>query len=156
MTRGPLATRERVLLLALALAMALPGSVAGAGGSGGSGSVGGHVRASPILVTLSLWAASAPLGQSVRVEARVLNLGKTTLRSIAVELRADGSGLVIARPATEIGQLKAGRAAIVSWSVCGSAAGSYVLLARVTVDGLAIDSAARILTITVGGKRACR
>ncbi len=52
-------------------------------------------------------------------------------------------------------QIKAGKNAVVSWSVCGRLPGTYVLLARVTLDGASIDSPARLLTITPGGKKPC-
>jgi len=153
MTRRPARSGVRFLALAIAVALSQPGTSYASGGSAGSSR--GLVLASPLLVTLTLSTSFASIGQTVKAEARVSNLGSSTLRSTRLELRADGTGLTISRPLNEIGQLKPGKSTSVSWSVCGRAAGSYVLLVRTTVAGIATDSPAQVLTVGPGGRKAC-
>lgn len=151
MTEQPARRLPRVrLAVPVALLLATshsiqPGPVAGIGAS--TGSVAGSVRASPLLVTLGLSAGTAPVGRTIRAEAVVTNMGPAPLRALTVELRADRTGLAIRAPIVQVAQLKPGRSTTISWSVCGRAAGSYVLLAHVTAGGDSIDSAARLLEV---------
>lgn len=117
--------------------------------------VDGRVRASPISITFTLAAAEAQVGQVTKAEARVTNLGPTTLRNLAVELRVDQSGLSIRRALLQLTSIKPGRSTTVSWQVCGVVVGSYVLLVRAIESGESVDSQARLLTVRAGGRRSC-
>jgi hypothetical protein len=139
-------------LLALALMSLL--SVPAAAGAD-AGVIAGRVRASPLVVTLELSSASAITGRSAQASATVTNIAGATIRSIVVALRADSTDVRIGKGSIAISQLKGGKSATVSWTVCGRTPGTYVLLARVTADTWSVDSDARILTILPGGKKAC-
>jgi len=142
---------RRVLAIVLASSLLAPAFAAAASGRG----VTGRVFATPQLVTITLSAGSVQVGVATRAEATVQNLGASPLNSIKVELRADHAGLVIGDPIRDVNSLKGGKSATLSWTVCGKAAGSYVLLARVTANGIAVDSLARVLVVVSGGKKAC-
>jgi CARDB protein len=141
----------RLAAIGLAALLLAPGIAAGASG----GSVRGRVFASPLFVTLSLSPGSAQVGQPIKAEATVSNLGKQAISSIRLELRADRAGLAIRDAIAEVNNLKAGKSATVTWSVCGRTVGSYVLLVRATAGGVSIDSPARVLAIVAGGKKSC-
>ena len=143
--RGGLAT-----LVALALLVQATDVLAVAGGA-----VTGHVRASPLVVTLDLSATTAPVGQVVQARASVTNLASSLVRDITVELRADPLGLRVTKPIVKVAQLKAGKSMALSWSICGLAPGAYVVLVRTTESGASFDSAARVLTITPRAKKTC-
>ena len=153
--RGRRRLRPLAIAASIALAVGTP-LVAGPTDpvrAGDGGAVTGRVRAAQVMILLTTSSATSQVGGMVKAEARVTNLGATTLRSITVELRVDRIGLSVRDALATISQLKPGRAAIVTWSLCGAVAGSYVLLARVMVDETSIDSAARLLTVTPGRKR---
>ena len=156
---GPRNPKNRWLAIGQSAALALLGILVGVHASvvsgAGSGSVTGHVRASPLTITLTTSANATPTGGTIKAEARLSNLGTTTLRSISVELRADRTGLSIKGAVVTIAQLKPGKVATVSWSVCGASAGSYVLLARATEAGGSVDSGARLLSV-VPSRKTCR
>jgi len=121
--------------------------------AGDAGFVIGSVRVFPLVIELSLGASSIGLGHTTRVEASVTNVGPATVQSIVVELRADPAGLAVRNDVVRIAQLKRGRSTTVSWSVCGAAIGTYVVLARVSAAGASIDSVAQLLSVTPGRRR---
>jgi hypothetical protein len=146
-TRSP--RRAIVALFGLVLLGGAPTALAADGGS-----ISFHMRASPLLIALDLPAA-AQVGQAVKAQATVSNVSKSPVTKVTVEIRFDPVGLRINKTTTEITQIKAGKSATVSWSVCGRLPGTYVLLARVRLDGVSIDSSARLLRIVAGGKKPC-
>jgi hypothetical protein len=119
-----------------------------------SGVVVGTVRVNPAIVTLSLSAGTARLGQSIKADVRVTNDGADTLRSVTVELRADRAGLAIRDTLAQVSQIKPGKSVTVSWAVCGRVVGLYVLVARVVVGAASVDSGARLLEITTNARKA--
>ena len=143
-------TIGRLAALATALLLAAPGPTAA-----GSASIAAHVRASPLGVALELSASIVTTGQSIKATAKVTNNGVTTVKSIQVELRGDPVGLAFRAGNVSIGQLKPGKSALATWSVCGRSAGAYVLLARVTFEGVSIDSPARMFLVQGGGRKTC-
>ena len=142
------------MALVVLIGVVLLGTAPAASAAGG-GSIGGHVRPFQLLVSLDMSATRAQIGQVVQAHASVSNPGKTVVKKVTVELRFDPVGLRVPKALTVVAQIKAGSSATTSWSVCGRVVGVYVLLARVTLDGTSVDSAARVLTITSGGKKAC-
>jgi uncharacterized membrane protein len=114
------------------------------------------VRASPLRIALDISAASVPVGKTFQVKAAVTNDGADPARDIRVELRLDPEGLSVHKGSVRtISQVKGGKSASVSWSVCATVSGSYVLLAQADDDGATIESTARILSVTGTGRRAC-
>ena len=146
---------HRLVTIAAALAIASPALMGADRAAASDGSVTGHVHAFPIVAAFTLTTSSIQVGQTVKAEARITNIGTATLRGITVEIRADRAGLAVKAPLVQIGSLKPGKSTTVTWSVCGRTAGSYVLLVHVTQAGTSIDSVARLLLVTPGGKRAC-
>jgi hypothetical protein len=144
--------QRQTLVLMIGLAFL---GVAPAVSAAGDGSVSSHVHVSPLLVSLDLSATRAQAGQAVQAKATVSNIGTTLVKGVTVELRFDAAGLRVSKATEKVAQIKAGKNAVVSWSICGRLPGIYVLLARVTFDGASIDSPARLLTITPGGKKPC-
>jgi hypothetical protein len=151
--RRPVMTGRRRAIGAL-VGLVLLGSAPTASAAGG-GTISSHVRASPLLVVLDLSATGTQVGQPVKAQATVSNLSKSLVKKVTVEMRFDPVGLRINKATTEIAQIKPGKSTSVSWSVCGQLPGTYVLLARVTLDGVSIDSSARLLTVAAGGKKTC-
>jgi len=118
--------------------------------------VNGRVTAFPAIVSFVVSPTSAKVGVAVGAGATITNVGGSTLTSIVVELRADVGGLAVNKASQSIAQLKPGKSATISWSVCGRTVGSYVLLARATIGTMSVDSPARVLTITANtGKKNC-
>jgi hypothetical protein len=142
-------------VLAAALVVGAPVLLAADPVAGTDAALEGRVRVSAIIVAFALSADSANVGQSIRAEARITNIGTATLRGIAIDIRADRVGLAIKSPTAEVLSLKPGRSTTVTWSICGRNEGSYVLLVRATHAGVSIESAARLLSITAGGRKAC-
>jgi uncharacterized membrane protein len=114
------------------------------------------VRASPLRVALDISAATVPVGKTFQVKATVTNNGADPVRDVMVELRLDPVGLSVHKGSVRtISQVKGGKSASVSWSICATAPGSYVLLAQVDDDGATIESPARIVSVTGTGRRVC-
>ena len=123
---------------------------------GSEGRVTATVIVSPLGVTLDVAASSVPVGKAFQARANVTNGWTSVVRDILVELRLDPVGLAVRQDSQrEIGQIKGGRSASVSWTVCGMSPGSYVLLVQATVDGATVESVARIVTVTDDGRRSC-
>jgi hypothetical protein len=138
---------------ALVAAVLLTCLQAGPTSAGGSGGVAGRVRASPISVSLALSTSTARVGDKVQAQASVANLTKAALTSVVVELRVDLAGLRIKPPNSQALSVKAGRTATGKWSVCGMVPGSYVIVARATVGGIAVDSPGHVLTVTPANRK---
>jgi hypothetical protein len=142
--------------LAVALALLLAAWPASASAENHEGSVTATVQISGVVVVLELASNQITVGQSVKAEAFVTNLGAATVRRVDVELRFDESGLGVRGGTTKsISNLRAGATTSVSWNVCGRVSGNYFLLATATVDDIAIDSEARLLVVSPGGRRPC-
>jgi hypothetical protein len=114
-----------------------------------------HVRANPLVISLSLSKSTIKVGQTVQAKASVTNLGKVTLTTIDVELRVDPRAARLAPAHQSIARLKAGQSSMAMWSLCGGTPGTYVVLARATSAGSSVDSPAMLLTITAGSKKSC-
>jgi subtilase family serine protease len=118
--------------------------------------VGMVVRASPLRVALGISASSVTVGKTFQVKATVTNDGADPASDVRVELRLDPVGLSVHKGSVRtISQVKGGKSASVSWSICATAPGSYVLLAQVDDDGATIESPARIVSVTGTGRRTC-
>jgi uncharacterized membrane protein len=144
---------RRGLIAALALLLSTsPLAVAGEA----EGSVTATVRISGVTVVLEMAAASITVGQAVKAEAFVTNLGADTVRRVTVELRFDESGLSVRGGTSKsISNLRAGVTSSVSWNICGRSPGAYLVLVTATADDIAIDSEARLLVVNPGGRRPC-
>ena len=157
MTGGPARTPRRArlaVLLAALLAVATAGSVNAESSASVSASV--TVASAVVSVTLTVSSGSIRVGDSVKAVARVSNSGTARAPKVLVSLRVDSAGLRVkgADPVV-ISGLQPAHPKTASWSVCGLQPGNYVLLARVTVDGASIDSAAVLLSVTGQRKKAC-
>jgi len=139
---------------AVVAAFALLGVLANPAAAAGSRAVTGTVRAAAVGITLSLSATTARVGDQVTATATVRNFTSGTLKTVTIDLRFDASGLALKPTGSQSVQVKAGRTADAKWSICGTRVGSYVIVARATVNGVSIDSDARLLTITLGAKKA--
>jgi len=148
-------TRRRRLgapLLAVLLALVTAGSLE----AESSASIEATVQVAAIDVQLALSASSARVGDKLRADATVTNLGSSRLATIEVELRVDTAGLGIkGNGKTTVSKLAAGRSATVSWSICALQPGNYVVQARAVVAGVAVDSQARLLAVTGVRRKGC-
>ncbi len=124
--------------------------------AGSEATVTGRVRVSPLTLLLELSTSTATVGQKLQAQATVSNVGASAIREVQVELRVDADGLRVNKNIVDLAQIKAGKSAVVSWSVCARVAGTYVVLARATADGASLESPARVLTIAHGSRRSCR
>jgi CARDB protein len=144
-----------VLIVAVAAIVLFEAPLAGAAPPG-VGGVGVTVGVSPLGVTLNLSPEQTTVGRAVRAKASVTNLGPTTITEVSVALRVDRTGLVVSGPASStIDRLRPGQTASVTWSICGQVAGQYIVLARASHGGVDVESLARLLRITDGGRRVC-
>jgi len=145
--------RSRVLAVAVAMVLvwSLAHSVVGAG----TRPLDARVRVSPISVTLAVSPTSVLVGGQITATATVRNLTSTTIKVVQVQLRVDNRGLALKPAGIQSVQVKAGRTADVKWSICGAVAGTYVVIARATVDGGSIDSAGHLITVVAGGRKRC-
>ena len=144
-------------LVAAALAIVLATAPATVALAASSGSVRGAVRIVPITVALALDPPSAAVGAPVKARATVTNVAASGTASFTLELRIPATGVLI-KGGGVAGAivLKAGKSTTVTWNVCGSAVGSYVLLARAAVVGTHVDSPARLLTVTANPRGRCK
>jgi uncharacterized protein (DUF58 family) len=119
-------------------------------------SVTGHVDVSPLVVSLSVSPTTSPVGKPVRADVRVTNIGAVRVSNVLVEVRAATDGLRIksGTPQT-LSKLKPGETGSIGYTVCGQKPGNYIVLARATLAGKSVESAARLLTITPGKERGC-
>ena len=130
-------------VISVVLALAVPNGI-----RADTASVTATVQVGAVLISLDLSASEATLGHPIRARATVTNVGDATLSDIAVELRSDADGIRIRGAEGQvIARLRAGRHETLSWTLCGRQVGSYVLLARVTVGGLSLDSEARVVSV---------
>lgn len=142
--------------LAVSLALLLAAWPAAVAADSHEGSVTATVQISGVVVVLELATNQVTVGQSVKAEAFVTNLGADTVRRVTVELRFDEADLgVRGGTSKSISNLRAGATNSVSWNVCGRVPGAYILLATATVGDISIDSDGRLLTVTEGGRRPC-
>jgi hypothetical protein len=117
--------------------------------------VAGRVSVSPLRVALDLSRSTAAAGSKLLARATVWNDAGVVIRGIRVDLRVDPVGLVIRRPIVRLVKaIDPLSARSVTWSLCGTQPGGYVVLAQVTFGGTTIESRAR--TVTVGGDRRTR
>jgi hypothetical protein len=140
---------------ALAAAIVLVGSLAQSVAGAGARPINASVRVSPISVTLALSPTSIRVGEQITATATVRNLTSTTIKVVQVQLRVDTSGLMLKPAGLQSVQVKAGKTADLKWSICGAVAGTYVVMARATVDGASIDSAGHLVTVVAGGRKRC-
>ena len=152
----PPASRPRLALPAM-LAMLLATTTA-ASATAESASITASVQVASVVVAaeLTLSALTVRVGDTAKATATVANLGTARASRVSVTLRVDAAGLRIRGSDTvEISQLQPGNPRSVAWSICALQAGNYVLLARVTVDGVSVDSPAVLLAVTGQRKKPC-
>ena len=147
----PPSRRWRLALLTLAVLLAATPPARAADEVG----VTATFRVSPIVVALELSAPTVRVGQAVTARVTATNLGSQTLRSVTVSVRFEPVGLVPkGASSSRLSQLKAGKSGEVSFKLCGAAVGSYLVLAQAELDGSTIESPARLLMVTEGGRNA--
>jgi hypothetical protein len=141
----------RATVLAALLALLTAGSLQ----AESSASISASVQVAAIDVELALSAASARVGDKVRADAKVSNVGSTRVADVVVEVRVDTAGLGVKGGKTTISRLAAGRSTTVSWTLCALQPGNYVVQARAVVAGVAVDSEARLLTVAGIRRKGC-
>jgi hypothetical protein len=147
--------RLRTAAIAVALALATAGS-SNAESTSMSASVAGSVQVLGLEIDLVLSTSTARVGDKVRALATVANVGPARISNITVELRVDAAGLrVKGATTTTIARLLAGRTLTSTWTLCPLEPGNYLVLARATVDGASVESAARLLTVSPGQRKGC-
>lgn len=138
-------------VLALVLAVATAGST-----NAESASIEATVRVMPLAISLDLSTSQARVGDSVRARAIVTNLGSARVSNVVVELRVDASAVSVRGGlASTVPRIQAGHAASISWNLCAIRTGNVLILARATLDGVSIESPARLLTISGQRNRGC-
>lgn len=152
--RGKQPTGQRrggAFVLALLLVAVMTGS-----SNAESTSINASVRIASVEVTLSLSTLAARVGDTVRAQVAVTNLGSTLLSTVTVELRGDSPGLSVRGAVTAtVSRLKAGHTTTLTWKLCALQEGNYVVLARATADGASVDSTARVVSIAGRRIRGC-
>ena len=145
-------TRRRLFpVLGVILAAATAGSV-----NAESASIAAAVTVVPLEITLDLSTLDAKVGETVRVRATISNAGPARLANVLVELRVDTSGLgVRGGLLATIARLQPGTAAVVTWNVCPSRTGNYLVLARASIGDASIESETRLLTVAGQRRRGC-
>jgi hypothetical protein len=147
----PSSGRRRALLLALAV---LVGATPVRATS--EGAVTARLHVSPLVVVLELSASTIRIGESVTARVTATNIGPETLRSVSLNVRFEPVGLVPrGATTTRLNQLKGGRSAEASFRLCAAATGSYLILAQAQLDGVTIESPARLLSVVDGRQAKC-
>ena len=113
------------------------------------------LRVLPITVALDLSATTIRVGQAVTARVTATNHAPTTVRTVTLSLRFEPAGLVPKGAVTaRLSQLKAAKSGEASFKLCGAAVGAYLVLAQAELDGVTIETAARLLTVLEGGRQA--
>ncbi|HEX3264434.1 MAG TPA: CARDB domain-containing protein [Candidatus Limnocylindrales bacterium] len=113
-----------------------------------------NVRVVGVQVSLTLTSTAVRVGDKVKAQAKVANTGPARLTALTVELRLPATGLVVSgSTVTTIARLQPGQVATTSWTICAAQPGNYLLLARVTVDGAVVESAAHLLSVSGPSRR---
>lgn len=134
----------RVAAVLLALA------VAGVARADGSGSVGGRVVPNPLAVELGVAPAQIATGGAATATATARNIGSAQLANVEVSLRAD-PGLAVGGGTTRsLGTIGGLASATTSFSLCGLAAGNYVVVASATSGAFTAESPAQLLEVAAG------
>lgn len=123
-----------------------------------SAAVSASVQVASVVLSVSLSTSSPTIrvGDSANVVATVANIGTGRASRIDVSLHVDAVGLrVRGSDVITIAQLQPGRTKTATWSVCALQVGNYVLLARATVDGVAFDGPAVVLSVSGQRRKAC-
>jgi hypothetical protein len=139
------------------LAVLLAGATAGAANAE-SASITASVTVASVAVSVSLTVSNTSIrvGDTLKASATVSNSGTARAPKVIVALRVDATGLRIKGSDTlTITNLQPGHPKSASWSLCALQPGNYLVLARVTVDGVATDSPAVLLSVTGQRKKAC-
>jgi uncharacterized membrane protein len=138
-------------LVAVVLAVATAGSL-----NAESASINASVRVVPLEITLELSTVDARVGDAVKARATIRNAGPIRISNVTAELRVDTSAISVRGSlVAAIARLQPGHAAAVSWTLCPTLAGNYLVLARATVDGASAESEARVLTVGEQRRRGC-
>lgn len=138
-------------LVAVTLALATAGST-----SAESASLSASLRVLPIEITLELSAMDVRAGDPVKARATIRNAGPTRIANVAVDLRLGASSVSVRGSlVATVARLQPGHDATVSWTLCPTATGNFLVLARATLDGASVESDARLLTVAGQRRRAC-
>jgi hypothetical protein len=142
--------RFAATLLAIGVGVSVAGSV-----QAEAASIRASVTVLAIELRVDLSAAQARVGDKVKAQATVANVGPLRVSGVVVELRVS-PGLGVKGPGTvTIARIQPDRTAIAPWTVCALDPGNYVVLARATLAGVALDSEARVLTVTPERRKGC-
>ena len=144
-------TVARVLVLAIAGATAVAApAVSAPARAADVGTVTGRILISPVAISLVIQPPTAKAGTWIGAHVTVSNLGQTPLGKVAVRLRVPDA--IALRPATarRVPQLQPGASTALDWSICGRRPGAYLVFAEAIVNGVAIDSPVRLVTVTSG------
>ena len=145
----PPARHPRTLAVALLVALLTASSAAA-----DSSTLTGNVRVVGVDVVLTLSATVVRVGDKLKAQAKVANTGPARLAALTVELRLPATGLAVSgSTVARIVRLQPGQIATTSWTICAAQAGNYLLLARVTVDGAVVESAAHLLSVSGEARR---
>ncbi len=148
-------------MASLALALAVLSGGASAGEGHAEATVNARVFVNPLNIELTLSASEARVGQLVRARATASNLGPEPIVGAAMTIRSDPEGVRIAGSATRVvAEVGAGDGQMLTWQLCGTRPGSYVLLARASYvnaagDLVTSESSASVLTISSGDAGKC-
>jgi subtilase family serine protease len=138
-------------VVAVVLAVATAGSI-----NAESASISASVRVVPLVITLDLSTMEARVGDAVKARATITNAGQTRVSNVTAELHLDASAVnVRGSLVVTIARLQPGHAASVSWTLCPTVTGNFIVLARATVDGASVESEARLLTVAGQRRRGC-
>jgi hypothetical protein len=150
--RGPRRPGYPAIALAILVSAVNAGSLNAA-----SASISASVEVAAHEVMLALSSAEVRVGDIVRADATLTNLGSSRLTGISVELRVDPTGIKVrGDELLVVSRLQPRRTAMVSWKLCALQVGNYLVLVRATAGGVSVDSPARLLTVSGQRPRGCR
>ncbi|HET7181291.1 MAG TPA: CARDB domain-containing protein [Candidatus Limnocylindrales bacterium] len=150
--------RRRPRLAGSAAAAMLLAVAVGGLASADSTSLTATVRVADVVVSvrLAISSTSARVGDTVKATATVVNGGTSRIPTVTVSLRADTTGLRIRGADTIVlTSIAPGRPRTAQWTVCAVQPGTFVLLARVSVGGVSVDSPAVLLSVAGQRKKGC-
>jgi hypothetical protein len=146
-------------LAALALlAVGLLGPTGVEAASPSSGSLPTVVTANPLRLTISLSASRVTVGTALKAKGMATDLAQVSFSDGVVTLRAPNGVSISGSASHDLGPLGGGRSMATTWTICGLAAGNYLIM----LTGLAKDATGRtwkatsnaaVLTVSTGTKR---
>jgi hypothetical protein len=89
-----------------------------------------HIKLEPLRVVLQLEKSVVKIGTRTQAVARVTNVGATKIGNVTALLQTQSHLVVVPGGSQALGTLSPGATVRVAWTVCATAASTYVVTAK--------------------------